>query len=131
LPDDAHVVALTRAILARVHARLEALHVEHFVLGFHGRMMLENPMPHLWRERFVRDACSELGMHFLSSRPYLLSAVSWKKELLGQTLFVTQGPLEGHYNMRGNTVVLEAFRQAIQGRYEREDNSGVDAAMRR
>jgi hypothetical protein len=131
LPSDAQVIALTRAILARVHQRLEALHVEHFVLGFQGRMMLENPMPHLWRERFVRDACSELGMHFLSSRPYLLSAVGWKKELLGQTLFVTQGSLEGHFNARGNVVVLEAFRQAIQGRYEHEDISGVDAAMRR
>ncbi len=131
LPDDAQVVALTRAILARVHARLEALHVEHLVLGFHGRALLENPEPHMWRERFVRDACSELGVHFLSSRPYLLSAVNGQKELLGRTLFVTEGPGEGHLNARGNCVVFEAFRQAIEGRYEREDISGVDAAMQR
>jgi hypothetical protein len=129
--DDAQVIALTRAILTRMHTRLEAQGIEHFVLGFHGRMMLENPIDHAWRERFVRNVCSDLGLHFLSSRPFLMSAVSWKKELLGKSLFVTEGPLEGHYNARGNVVVLEAIRQALQGRYEREDISGIPAALRR
>jgi hypothetical protein len=94
-------------------------------------MLLENPEAQPWREQSVRDACSELGLHFLSSRPYVLCAVGGRTELLWRTLFFTEGPHVGHYNARGNAVVLEAFRQAIQGRYEPEDVSGVDAAMRR
>jgi hypothetical protein len=130
-PGDAQVVALNRAILARLHARLEALHVEHFVLGFHGRVLLEDPQHEPWREEFVRAACRELRMHFLSSRPYALAAVGGRTELLARTLFTLEGPLTGHLNARGNAVVFEAFRQALRGRYEPEDVSGVDAAMRR
>jgi hypothetical protein len=129
--DDAPVIALTRAILTRMHKELEAQGIEHFVLGFHGRMMLENPIDHAWRERFVRNVCSDLGLRFLSSRPFLMSAVSRRTELLGKSLFVTQGPFEGHYNARGNVVVLEAIRQALQGRYEREDVSGIPEALKR
>ncbi|MBK7645154.1 MAG: hypothetical protein IPJ19_19265 [Planctomycetes bacterium] len=132
-PDasDAQVVALNRALLTRMHAKLEALHIEHFVLGFHGRMMLDNPVPHAWRERFVGKVCDELGVHFISSRPYLLSAVGRDSDLIGQSLFVTRGEGEGHYNARGNAVVLEAIRQGIHGRFGPADTSGVQAAMRR
>jgi hypothetical protein len=132
-PDagDAQVIALNRALITRMHRRLEALKIEHCVLAFHGRMLLENPLPHLWREQFVRKICGELGLPFLSSRPYLLCAVGWKRELLGRSLFVTQGGDEGHYNGSANCAVLEAIRQALHGRYEREDVSGVEAALRR
>ena len=127
--DDRRVIELNRALLARMHRRLEELHVEHVVLAFHGRMMFENPLGTLWREKFVRAACSELGVPFLSSRPYLLAAVAGKRDTLGTGLFVNHGPGTGHLNERGNCAVFEAFRQIVAGRVEREDFSGVPDAL--
>jgi len=129
--DDAQVIALNRALLARMHRRLEELHIEHLVLGFHGRMMLDNPEEHMWRETFVRETCSALGVPFLSSRPYLIAAAGEDPKILGPCLYITEGPNEGHFNARGNCVVFEAMRQALHGEYGHEDVSGVDAAMRR
>jgi hypothetical protein len=39
--EDARVMQLTRAILARLHRELEAQGIEHLVLGFHSRAMLD------------------------------------------------------------------------------------------
>ncbi len=128
--SDEQVIALNRALLTRMHRRLEAMHIEHIVLGFHGRMMLENPQPHQWREDFVREICRDLDVNILCSGPYLLSAVNSNLKRLGPSLFVTEGPGEGHYNARGNRAVFEAFLQAIQGRVDREDTSGVGASLR-
>jgi len=129
--DDAQVVALNRALITRMHRRLEELHIEHVVLGFHGRMMLDNPEQYIWRETFVRETCSALGVPFLSSRPYLLAAAGEDPKIVGPCLYFTEGPNEGHFNARGNCVVFEAMRQALHGDYAREDVSGVEAAMRR
>ncbi len=123
--DDAKVIELARAILARLHRELEAQGIEHFVLGFHSRAMMENPREFLWREQAVRQACADLGMHYLCSRPYLLAAVDGQEERAGQSLFAEQGPSEGHYNARGNVAALGAFLQALHGRYASEDTSGV------
>lgn len=128
--SDEQVIALNRALLTRMHKRLEAMHIEHIVLGFHGRMMLEDPQRYQWREDFVRKICRDLGVNFLATGPYLLSAVGSNPRLLGPSLFVTEGPGEGHYNARGNRVAFEAFLQAIHGRTLREDTSGVAAALR-
>jgi hypothetical protein len=129
--DDAQVIELGRALLVRLHRELEAQGIEHFVLGFHSRAMLENPGAHAWREQSVRGACDELGMHYLSARPYLLAAVDEQTERAGLSLFVTGGAIAGHYNARGNAAVFGAFLQALHGRYAPEDTSGVRDALLR
>jgi hypothetical protein len=128
---DEQVMEIARAILARLHRELEAQGIEHFVLGFHSRAMLENPGELLWREQSIRAACAALGLRYLSARPYLLAAVDGQSERVGQSLFVTQGPDKGHYGARGNAAVFEAFLQALHGRYAPEDTSGVKAALLR
>jgi hypothetical protein len=122
--------ALTRAFLARAHALLESRGIEHCVLGFHGWALLLAPQREGWREDFVRDSCRELGMHYLSSKPYLMAAVDDDPARLRESLFVGEGPLAGHYNARGNRATLEAILQAIRGQYEREDPAQVQAALR-
>jgi hypothetical protein len=129
IPGDDYVIALNRAFLARAHELLAARGIEHCVLGFHGQDMLEGPDRTRWREDFVRQACSELGLPFLSSRPYLLAAVDGDIGRLRESLFVGSGPLAGHYNARGNRAALEAILQAIRGDYTREDPSGVKQAL--
>ncbi len=125
------MIAINRALLARLHEQLTALNIEHVVLGFHGCMMLENPLDHIWREEFVSDACRELGMHYLSARPFLLNALGGQADSVNALVFGTDGEADGHYNACGNRVVFEAMRQAIAGRYEVEDVSGVQAAVGR
>ena len=129
LPGDDYVIALNRAFLARAHELLAARGIEHCVLGFHGLEMLEQPDRTRWREDFVRGACSELGMPFLSSRPYLMAAVDGDATRLRESLFVGSGPLAGHYNVRGNRAALEAILQAIGGDYTHADTSGVKQAL--
>lgn len=128
LASDAEVRALTRAFLVRAHERLQALGIEHCVLGFHGYLLFDDPQHQQWREDFVRDTCRELGVHFLSSKPYLLAAVDGDQRRLRESLFVTSGPLAGHYNARGNRAVLEAILQALHRQW-REDPSHVKAAL--
>jgi hypothetical protein len=98
------------------------------VLGFHGYLLFDDARRQQWREDFVRDTCRELGVHFLSSKPYLLAAVDGDERRLRESLFVTSGPLAGHYNARGNRAVLEAILQALHRQW-REDPSRVKAAL--
>ncbi|MBK7645155.1 MAG: hypothetical protein IPJ19_19270 [Planctomycetes bacterium] len=130
LPTDVQVIRLTRALLARAHALLESRGIEHCVLGFHGLLLLEAYEPNRWREHFVEQACRQLGMHFVSSRPYLVAAVDGQLGRARESLFVTSGPLAGHYNARGNRATLEALLQAIHGNWETPDTSGVQAGLR-
>ena len=129
--SDEQVMDLARAILARMHRELEAQGIEHFVLGFHSRVMMDSPRVFQWREQGVRAACAELGLRYLCSRPYLLAAVGGREERAGPGLFYSHGPSEGHYNACGNAAVFEIFLQALHGRYESEDSSGVKSALQR
>ena len=123
--DDARVVALTRAILARMHRELESQGIEHLVLGFESAAMLENPDYHGWRGRSVRQSCAELGIHYLGSRAFLLAAADGNEERAARELFFADGPGAGHYNARGNIAVLGLFQQALRSRFASEDTSGV------
>lgn len=129
--EDARVMETARAILARMHRELDAQGIEHLVLGFHSRAMMENPREHLWREEALRKACAELGLHYLCSRPYLLAVVDGRAERAGPELFLEDGLGAGHYNALGNVAVFEAFLQALRGRYAIEDTSGVKDALLR
>jgi hypothetical protein len=73
-----------------------------------------DPNSAVWQERLIRRVAAEEGVRVLDTREPLIQAVHGKPELL-ENLYVRSGPAIGHWNERGNRVVLQVMRAFIDG----------------
>lgn len=104
---------LCRALLERMHARLETLGLEHFVVLFHAEKAMATSGPYSWQEPFLYATLRELGIPFVSSKRALLEDIAATG--LAPETYV---PLERHYDARANAVVFRAFERGLTGEFE-------------
>ena len=121
---------LNRAILRAFVHLLKAHSSRAALILFHGRASLLNPDGYRWEEDLAREACAAEGVPLYSSRPYLLAAVGGSTADLDPLFFPDGEPGGGHYTELGNRATFEAVRQAIEGRTQGEDISGIPQMLR-
>jgi hypothetical protein len=106
-------VALTRALLDAIRARLEAQNVTWFVLLFHGEPRIHAGEPPDWREDCVLDWLRESGVPHVSSRLALEADGRERGDYYGD-----YGQLREHLNPLGNRIVFGALRRGVEGDYD-------------
>jgi hypothetical protein len=102
--------ALVRAACRelRAHARRPAL------MLMRGIASVQTPEIAGWQEDLIRQVAGEEGLPVLDPRAVLLRAIGGNLDRLA-TLYIVEGPLEGHWNFQGNLVVSQLLRAFIEG----------------
>ena len=112
---DRERLALARHCLARAHAELEALGLEHFVVLFHSPLSfppLGGPHPD---EQPLLDFLRQSGIAYVDTRAILEEEV--RRSGAPVASLYLHGPANvWHPTERGTEVLFEAFRRGLTGR---------------
>lgn len=110
--------ALCARMLAELHAELDALGLQHFVVLFHTDVHLASEPLDDWRDAWLESELARLGLPYVSSRRALAADMRASGDA-PSAYFVPMGEKgQNHLNARGNAVVFGAILRGLDGRYD-------------
>lgn len=116
---QARTAALSRALIARLHAFLAEREVEHAFVLFHGRASIHRDS-YGWEEPLLLEELTRLRIPWVSTR----TAFREDMTATGRTLidyFALEGRSRPHYGPTGMQVAFRTIRRALVGEFEGPD----------
>ncbi len=113
---NARTAELSRVLIARIHAELESLGLEHAFVLFHGRAALSVDS-FGWQEPLLRWEFERLGARYVDTRTEFREDMQRTGRVV-EDYFRERGKLSFHYSTLGQEVAFGAFRRALAGEFE-------------